>query len=186
MRASPSASYSACGRVHVDVGADDVEQRERAHRPAGAEAHRLVEVLDVMPASSRTRTQSFSSGIRIRLTMKPGVSLQRTGFLPRRSSKREGASSTVASVVRSARTISTSGISGAGLKKCMPTTRSGRPLAAATSVTESAEVFVARIAVCAGHSSPSSRNSSCLTLEVLEDRLDHEVDVGAGPRSRSS
>ena len=46
----------------------------------------------------------------------------------------------------SAWTISTSGISGAGLKKCMPTTRSGRVVAAAISVTESAEVLVARIA----------------------------------------
>ena len=34
------------------------------------------------PASSSTRTQSFSSGMRMRLTMKPGVSLQRTGRLP--------------------------------------------------------------------------------------------------------
>ena len=39
------------------------------------------------PASSRTRTQSFSSGIRMRLTMKPGVSLQRTGSLPARSAQ---------------------------------------------------------------------------------------------------
>ena len=46
----------------------------------------------------------------------------------------------------SARTISTSGISGAGLKKCIPTTRSGRSVAAAISVTESAEVLVASTA----------------------------------------
>src|ERR671936_397097 len=36
-------------------------------------------------ASSRTRTQSFRSGIRMRLTMKPGVSWQVTGCLPARS-----------------------------------------------------------------------------------------------------
>jgi len=35
-----------------------------------------------MPASSSTRTQSFSSGIRTRLTTNPGVSEQRIGVLP--------------------------------------------------------------------------------------------------------
>ena len=64
--------------------------------------------------------------------------------------------------MRSARTISTSGISGAGLKKCMPTARSGRSSTDAISVTESAEVFVARI-VSARTAASSARKSSCLT-----------------------
>ena len=77
----------------------------------------------------------------------------------------------------SARTISTSGISGAGLKKCMPTTRSGRVVAAAISVTESAEVFVARIA--SGAADPVELGEELpLRAELLDDRLDHEVAVG--------
>ena len=75
-------------------------------------------------ASSRTRTQSFSSGIRIRFTMKPGVSLQLTGRFPACSAQWY-ARRTASSLEPRARTISTSGSTGAGLKKCMPTTRSG-------------------------------------------------------------
>ena len=56
------------------------------------------------------------------------------------------AASKGSSSVSSARTISTSGISGAGLKKCIPTTRPGEDVAAAISVTESAEVLVASTA----------------------------------------
>ena len=89
--------------------------------------------------------QSFRSGISTRLTTKPGVSWQRIGVLPIRSPS-VNAVSKGSSSVSSARTISTSGINGAGLKKCMPTTRSGVDVAAAISVTESADVFVASTA----------------------------------------
>ena len=95
--------------------------------------------------SSSTRMQSFRSGIRTRLTTNPGVSWQRIGVLPMRSPNAYAVSNG-SSAVSSARTISTSGISGAGLKKCMPTTRSGRLVALAISVTESADVFVASTA----------------------------------------
>ena len=90
--------------------------------------------------------------------MKPGVSLQRTGCLPARSAQAYAAS-TAASSLRSVRTISTSGSTGAGLKKCIPMTRSGRSVASAISATESAEVFVARIA-SARDTRSSSANSS--------------------------
>ena len=89
--------------------------------------------------------QSFRSGIRTRLTTNPGVSWQRIGVFPIRSPS-ANAVSKGSSSVSSARTISTSGISGAGLKKCIPTTRPGVDVAAAISVTESADVFVARTA----------------------------------------
>src|SRR3954453_22336170 len=109
-------------------------------------------------ASSSTRTQSFSSGIRIRLTTKPGVSWQRIGCLPSRSPSAYAVSN-ASSEVRSARTISTSGMRGAGLKKCIPTTRSGVEVAPAISVTESAEVFVASTA-SGRQTRSSSANSS--------------------------
>ena len=53
------------------------------------------------------------------------------------------------SLESSPRTTSTSGIIGAGLKKCIPTTRSAKPEAAPSSLTESDDVFVARIAFVA-------------------------------------
>ena len=72
-------------RVHVHVDADEVDERARAERPAG---RRLVSAASRSSArhsaSSRTRTHSLSSGMRMRLTMKPGVSLQWTGRLPAR------------------------------------------------------------------------------------------------------
>src|SRR5947207_1971628 len=62
------------------------EKTVRALATAGGQPAPFVIALSrssgVTPASSRTRTQSFRSGIRIRLTMNPGVSLQLTGCLP--------------------------------------------------------------------------------------------------------
>ncbi|OPZ78963.1 MAG: hypothetical protein BWY79_00601 [Actinobacteria bacterium ADurb.Bin444] len=70
-------------------------------------------------------------GMSMRFTMKLGVSLQGTGVRP---------SFLVSSIVRSttselvcsAGMISTSLMTGTGLKKCIPTTRSGRPETAAS------------------------------------------------------
>ena len=67
--------------------------------------------------------------------------------------------SNASSDVSSARTISTSGMSGAGLKKCIPTTRSGVEVAPAISVTDSADVFVASTA-SGRQTRSSSANSS--------------------------
>ena len=56
-----------------------------AHGPIGQPAPCFMPVSrssGVTRASSRTRMQSFSSGMRTRLTTKPGVSLQRIGSLP--------------------------------------------------------------------------------------------------------
>ena len=75
------------------------------------------------------------------------------------------------------RTTSTSGSTGAGLKKCIPTTRSGRAVAFATSVTESAEVFVASTASSDDHAVEHAEEL-LLGVELLDDRLDHEVAAG--------
>ena len=64
-------------------------------------------------------------------------------------------------MVTTVRTISTRFCTGAGLKKWMPTTRPGRPLAVESSVTESEEVLVARIAVS------GTISSSCLKIAFL-------------------
>ena len=74
-------------------------------------------------------------------------------------------------------------IVGAGLKKWTPHTRSGRPVAMASSTTGRVEVLVARMAP-----SFTMPSSSCeerlLHVEVLDDRLEHEVAVGEGVRGR--
>ena len=72
--------------------------------------------------------------------------------------------------------ISSSGILATGLKKCMPTTFSGRRLASASLAMGIEEVFEAKM-------SPSRKTRGglgladdvALDLQVLEDRLDHEV-----------
>ena len=64
----------------------------------------------------------------------------------------------VASSVRGVRTSSTSGRTATGLKKCMPTTRSGCSRSAPISVTESDDVFVAST-----HSGETTRSSSAKT-----------------------
>ncbi len=55
-------------------------------------------------------------------------------------------SSTTSGAVTTVFTISTSFITGAGLKKCMPMTWFGRVVATEISVTDSDDVLVARIA----------------------------------------
>ena len=119
---------------------------------------------------------SFSVGMRMRLTMNPGVSFARTGCLPACSAHSKAAES-AASELFSARMISTSGSSGAGLKKCMPITRSGCSVASAMEWIGIAEVFDARIASGAGEAVELGEHLP-LRLELLDDRLDHEVAVG--------
>src|SRR3989304_5644012 len=62
---------------------------------------------------------------RMRLDMRPGLPRPSPGVFPSRSASRTVAM-TVASAVASPRITSTSGISGTGLKKCMPITWDGR------------------------------------------------------------
>ncbi len=80
----------------------------------------------------------------MRLTTNPGPSLTFTGFLPI-SMERSQTVCTVASEVCRAGMTSTSFITLAGLKKCIPTTLSARLVIAAISVMEREEVLVAII-----------------------------------------
>src|ERR1700682_2056526 len=76
--------------------------------------------------------------------MNPGVDDAYTGTLPQASAVAWSVCATVADVERPD-TISTSGITGAGLKKCMPATRPGYFEPAASAVIEIDDVFDARI-----------------------------------------
>ena len=77
--------------------------------------------------------------------MKPALSPTTTGILPIRAASAL-TSSTTSSSVTTVRITSTNFSTGAGLKKCMPTTRRGLWVATEISVTDSEEVLVARTA----------------------------------------
>ena len=96
------------------------------------------------PASSMASASSVNGRL-TRLTMKPGASSATTGVLPQRSISAT-ARFTESPSVCGPRTTSTSGISGAGLKKWSPSTCSGRLVATAIAATDNALVFVARSA----------------------------------------
>ena len=76
--------------------------------------------------------------------MKPALSPMVTSTLPSRAAS-ASTSSTTAGSVTTVRTTSTSFITGAGLKKCMPMTLLGRPVTTDSSVTDRLEVLVARM-----------------------------------------
>ena len=90
--------------------------------------------------------------------MNPGVSEVTTGVLPSRRPVSAAASTTAGAVIGPA-TTSNSAINGTGLKKCMPSTRSGLCAAAAICATESELVLVARM-VASGAAASSWWNAS--------------------------
>ncbi len=99
--------------------------------------------------------------VRMRLTTNAGASLTSTAvFFSFLATPKAVASD--ASSVCSPRTISSSGRIATGLKKWKPTTRSGCLSFEAISVTDSEEVFVARMA-CSGTTASTSANTFCLT-----------------------
>ena len=93
--------------------------------------------------------------------MKPGVDLACTGVLPQPAAMANTVSASAGSVAAPL-TTSTSAMAGTGLKKCIPTSRSGRRRALAIAVTDKDEVLVAKIASLASTAS-SSPNRRCLT-----------------------
>ncbi len=94
--------------------------------------------------SARIPTPSLIIGIKILFTTNPGASATSTGVFPNFSVKARIVAF-VSSDVVSPLIISTSFIAGTGLKKCIPITLSGLPVAAAISVMDREDVFVAMI-----------------------------------------
>ena len=82
----------------------------------------------------------------------------------------------VASVAVTGRTTSTSAMAGAGLKKWMPQTRSGRPVAMAISTTGRVEVLVARIAPGLQMLSSSAKRAFLTARSSTTDSM-HQVGV---------
>src|SRR6266480_1887828 len=102
--------------------------------------------------SWRRLKASFIIGTRSRFTTKPGDSFTSTGSFPSLA-HRSLIRPTVASLVSEPRITSTSFMTGAGLKKCMPTTRSARFVAFAISVMldDAADLGEDRIHFGGGH-----------------------------------
>ena len=122
---------------------------------------------------SYSRIACVRKGMSSRLTMKPPRSWATMIRLPSRS-PRARVSSSVSSLVAMLRTTSISFITGAGLKKCVPMTRSGRRVARAISMIGSAEVLVARIA-SSETMAVELLEERDLGRELLDDRLDAEI-----------
>src|SRR2546421_3852538 len=93
--------------------------------------------------------------------MNPELSFAATGSLPRDLANAKARSNVSVDVV-TVRTTSTSGISGTGLKKCRPTKRSARLVAAAMAATVRLDVLEAKI-VAGGHRPSSSFHRAFLS-----------------------
>jgi hypothetical protein len=113
-------------------------------KPPPRRTTRSIVAASATPSAS-IRSDSRLNGRASRLATKPGLSLARIGVRPMRRPTSVVAAS-AAFPERSVATTSTSFISAGGLKKCMPTTRSGSGSPAAIAATGSEDVLVARIA----------------------------------------
>ena len=111
--------------------------------------------------------------------MKPALSPTTTGILPSRSASRR-TSSTTASSVTTVRMTSTNFSTGAGLKKCRPTTRRGLCVATEISVTERLDVLVARMA------SDVTMESSLPKISRLRSRCSGTASTTRSRSARSS
>ena len=110
------------------------------------------------------------------LTMNPERSLVRIGCLPICCAN-PSARPTVSADVSSPTTTSTSFITGTGLKKCSPSTRSRRLVHEASCAIGIDEVFDAMIAR-SSRSSSRRWKTAPLHRHVLEDRLDDDLGTG--------
>src|SRR2546422_6200345 len=117
--------------------------------------------------------------------MNPEVSLAATASLPRDVAKAY-ARLKVSSAVVTVRTTSTSGIRGTGLKKCSPTNRSARRVAAAMAAIVRLEVLDAKIVAGPQRASSSFhkaffRSRSSVTASItMSQPLRSAVVVGEG------
>ena len=159
---------------HVET--DDVEQLERTHRLAAADLHRVVDVV----GSRVVRLEHLDRVVEVReqqcvddeaCAVAAGDRVladplaQRAHRVDDLGDGLDGA------------TTSTSFITGAGLKKCRPTTSTGRAGRRCNVDDRRQDVVVARIAPGLQISSSVSK-IACLDRQLLDDGLDDQVAVG--------
>src|SRR4051794_3489848 len=111
--------------------------------------------------------------------MNPARSPMVTSTLPSRSASASTSSTTDGSVTTVC-TTSTSFMTGAGLKKCIPMTLLGRPVATDSSVTDRLEVLVARIV------SGGQTLSSAAKISVLSSMRSGTASITSSACARSS
>ena len=128
--------------------------------------------------SSSARIASARNGISIRFTMNPGRSADTMTRLPR-SADRSRTVAAVSSVVSVPRTSSTSGITGTGLKKCIPTKRAATLRRDGRGERVDRDRARVRGEDRAGRArAVELRPEPPLDLHVLVDRLDDEAGSG--------
>ena len=146
------------------VEAHEVQECERAHRMAAAELHAAVDVGGGREAGFPCARGVEQVGDEQPVHDEPRAVLAAIGSLPSRRPKVMAASKVEADVA-TARTTSTSGISGTGLKKWRPTNRSGLLVDAAMSPIERLEVLEAKI-VSGRQTESRARHSSFLSSRL--------------------
>ena len=162
----------------VDVLADQVGELEGAHR--GSRRHSRSTAS--MVAGSAARSSYSREGLGVEGAGDPvddearGVGAAHRRLAPGGGGVVRARRGGLASVAEP-ETTSTSGSSGAGLKKCRPTKRPGCAGRRAMAVTDREEVLVA-----SRQSSPTSPSSAreqlLLDVQPLDDRLDDQAAVG--------
>ena len=174
------------GDAEVDVEADQVDQLERAHAEAAAEPADAVDRRRVGDPLGQHPQRLQREGAGEAVGDEAGAVLgadRRAAHPPRRPRRSPSSASAEESAVA---TTSTSFISAGGLKKCMPTTRSGWGTPAAIAVTGSEEVLVARIASgpqASARAANSSRFSSRSSGAASTTRS-QSAEVGEARRRR--
>jgi hypothetical protein len=108
--------------------------------------------------------------------MKPGVDLAWTGVLPHAAAVANSVAATVG-LVASPETTSTSAISGAGLKKCSPASRSGWLQRGADGGERNRRRVAAQEAVAAGDAFEIGKQR-LLLRQILDDGLDDQTGAG--------
>ncbi len=147
-------------------------------KPATSRMMRSTSGKSATPSPS-TRRASVTKPRPAWLTMKPGVSRAATAVWPMRRPSSSSAVATQGAVSRPSMT-STIFISGTGLKKWKPATRSGRLQAAAIEVTESEDVLVARM------QSAAMMSSSCWNRRFLTSMFSTIASMTTFAEARSS
>ena len=151
-----------------DLRADELEQNGWRHRKAHSQ-HRLVGLNGVAGRAPAAIEPGGRGGDSRRKRARRARGRRSCGA-SHRPHGGEGF------VVRRGRASSTSGRTATGLKKCMPTTRSGCSSPAPISVTESDDVFVS---THSGETTRSSRREDVLLdRHLLEDGLEDEIAAG--------
>ena len=140
---SPYCEERYCAHVGAHVQPEKVHQRERPHRPAIV-THRAINIL----RRGRALLQAQRRLVEVRheqaVDQEAGTFLHHDRNLAQRLGERDQIT-TVSSSVLSPLMISTSFITFAGLKKCIPIILCGRWVARPISEIESADVLLAKI-----------------------------------------